>query len=138
MKFSLEQLRKSRLYADPANRQLIERAAHSCGSTTSKTSGSLPAAEQEPNPCHEPLGTAPRTHSDPMRCLVRVTSFRCRLLDERNLWDHYIIDSLVMAGILFDDSPEWAKIEVAQEKVGSWRDERIEVEILLSPNPLPH
>ena len=66
---------------------------------------------------------------EPRRRRVRFTSFRVRLCDERNLCDKHYTDALVRAGILFDDSPDWAEVEVRQEKVEHWHDERIQIDI---------
>lgn len=61
------------------------------------------------------------------RVLVRVTSFRKRLLDEDNLCEKYHLDCLRYAGIIQDDSAAKAKIEVSQVKIGSKEKERIEI-----------
>lgn len=64
-----------------------------------------------------------------MRRVVRITSFRCRLLDERNLFDKHFVDALRYAGVLFDDSPAWCQVEVTQRQVGSRDHERTEIEV---------
>jgi hypothetical protein len=51
------------------------------------------------------------------RCLIRITSFRRRLCDERNLTDKYFTDALIEAGIAPSDAPKYVKVEVNQEQV---------------------
>lgn len=63
------------------------------------------------------------------RFLVRVKSFRHRLLDEDNLCEKYHVDCLRYAGIISDDSAAKTKIEVSQEKIGSKETERIEITV---------
>jgi hypothetical protein len=69
----------------------------------------------------------------PTRVLVRVTSYRCRLLDEDNLCEKYACDCCRYAGLIPGDSPAEAKIEVCQEKVGSKSEERTLIEIIPFP-----
>lgn len=54
---------------------------------------------------------------DSGRFLVRITSYRNRLLDEDNLSEKYFCDLCRYAGIIPGDRPEEAKIEVSQVKV---------------------
>ena len=61
--------------------------------------------------------------------LVRVTSYRRRLLDEDNLCEKYHIDCCRYSGLLPADSPDRARIETRQEKVGRKEDQRTEIEI---------
>lgn len=63
------------------------------------------------------------------RVLVRVTSFRTRLLDEDNLCEKYHVDLLRYAGILPSDAPGATKIEVAQKKVGKGEREFVRIEV---------
>lgn len=63
------------------------------------------------------------------RFLVRVTSFRKRLLDEDNLCEKYIVDCCRYAGLLASDGPGQTKIEVSQQKVGKGEPEFTRVEI---------
>lgn len=93
-----------------ANRHLVDRVA--------------PCPQQQPHPRDDTVAEAPRTQPDTRRCLVRLTSYRRRLLDERNLFDKYFVDALVDAGIIHDDSPQWAKIEVFQFLIGPHEVER--------------
>jgi hypothetical protein len=65
------------------------------------------------------------------RCLVRITSFRRRLCDERNLYDKHFVDALKEAGAFVDDSPKYVQVEVSQEQVQFAHEER--TVIVLSP-----
>lgn len=89
-----------------------------------------PATEQKPDTSHEPVAEDSGAGYNPGFRIVRITSFRKHLLDERNLWDHYFTDSLVKAGLLRDDSPQWCKIEVSQFQVSEWGYEHTEIEII--------
>jgi hypothetical protein len=91
--------------------------------------GLAPDAQRKQNPGHDLAPAVPREVAYAPRRLVRVTSFRLYLLDERNLWDKHFVDSLVTSGIITDDSPAWAKIEVNQVLVTDEKDERTEIEI---------
>lgn len=72
------------------------------------------------------MGEDAREGVDKVRRIVRVTSFRRVLVDERNLHDKAFIDALVEAGAL-DDSPGWCKVEVIQSKVDDQVLERTEI-----------
>ena len=61
--------------------------------------------------------------------VVRLTSYRCRLLDTDNLCGKYHTDVLRYAGILHADSPETCRIETRQEKVKKKEDQRTLIEI---------
>lgn len=65
------------------------------------------------------------------RVLVRVTSFRVRLLDEDNLCEKYHVDCCRYSGILQGDNPSQAKIETGQVKVARKEEERVLIEITL-------
>lgn len=75
------------------------------------------------------LGKKKDKGSDSVRFLVRVTSFRVRLLDEDNLCEKYHVDCCRYAGVLPDDAPEKTSIEVSQQKVSRKEDERITIDI---------
>ena len=79
------------------------------------------------------LATIKAQESDTRFRVVRVKSFRVRLLDSDNLVPKWHIDSLRYAGILPSDAPDRARIETSQEKVGSKAEERTEIEILITP-----
>ena len=79
------------------------------------------------------LATVKAQEGDTRFRVVRVKSFRVRLLDSDNLVPKWHIDSLRYAGILPSDAPDRARIETSQEKVGSKAEERTEIEILITP-----
>ena len=91
--------------------------------------GLAPAPVSQPSPGNEPVAEDPRSHRDKIRRLVRITSFRTRECDERNLFDKYFTDALVHAGLLFDDTPRWCKVEVEQKPVAHKWEQRTEIEI---------
>lgn len=79
------------------------------------------------------LATSQAQKGDTRFRIVRVKSFRVRLLDSDNLVPKWHIDSLRYAGILPSDAPDRARIETSQEKVRSKAEERTEIEILITP-----
>lgn len=84
---------------------------------------------EQPDSSHERLGKNQREVAYEGRCLVRVTSFRRRLLDEGNAWTKHFVDALVEADILRDDSPAFVKLETIQKQVAYAFEERTEIEI---------
>lgn len=83
-------------------------------------------AELESAPGNDSLETTPAQKKDPERFLVRVTSYRKRLLDEDNLCEKYHVDCLRYAGIIPNDDPQTVTIQVCQKKS---KDERVEIVI---------
>lgn len=85
---------------------------------------------------HEPVAAPKRKAGDAGRVLVRVVSYRRRLIDADNLCPKYFIDCLRYAGIIRDDSPQFIEVATAQEKVGCDLNARTEitVERILSNN----
>lgn len=65
--------------------------------------------------------------------LVRVTSYRTRLIDTDNLVPKWHVDSLRYAGIIPSDAPDRARIETRQEKVSGKENERTEIEVMIVP-----
>lgn len=90
-------------------------------------SGDAPIVER--NPRNGTLGTRKAKVRDTRKFLVRVTSFRRRLLDEDNLCEKYHVDCARYSGLLPSDAAGKAKIETSQEKVGSNELERVEIVI---------
>lgn len=88
-----------------------------------------PDAQRERNTGHEPVAESAGKNNDPKRYRVCITSYRCRLLDERNLYDKYFVDALQYAGAIYSDAPQWCKVEVRQYQVGNPGFERTEIEI---------
>lgn len=68
-----------------------------------------------------------------MRRKVCIVSFRTRLIDHDNLWIKHYLDALTEAGILFDDSERFCKVEVQQTQVDDPALERTEITI----EPMP-
>ena len=101
----------------------------------SRSSGGVDArnpvatAKLESNLGNEPLGETPIQAGGHRRVLVRVTSFRRRLLDEDNLCEKFLVDCCRFSGLLQADDPRAAKIEVAQEQVGSKEREFVRITI---------
>jgi hypothetical protein len=95
--------------------------------------GVAPDAKLQRDTGDEPVAAVPGTNPDAKRRLVRLTSHRRRELDERNLWDKYFVDSLVTAGLLVDDTPRWAQIEVRQKVDPGLIVEFVEIEITSLP-----
>ena len=87
------------------------------------------AIAQQPA-CHEPLATAQAETGDTSRCLVRVTSYRTRLLDEDNLVAKYHVDALRYAGVLASDAPQHTHIECRQVKVHRGQPEGTLIEVI--------
>jgi len=73
---------------------------------------------------------------DTAQFLVRVTSFRRRLLDEDNLAVKFHVDCCRYAGLIPSDAPSQTHIEVRQEKVKGKDDERTEIEITTTKEEL--
>ena len=86
-------------------------------------------AELERHPGHGTLGAPQIQAKTGRRVLVRVTSFRRRLLDEDNLCEKYHVDLCRYAGILPSDQANKAKIEVLQEKIKGKELEFTRIEI---------
>ena len=76
-----------------------------------------------------PLAKGKAQTTNTGRFLVRVTSFRRRLLDEDNLCEKYFVDCCRYAGLLPADSPDQCKIETTQEKVSLKEEERTVITI---------
>lgn len=62
---------------------------------------------------------------------VRIRSYRVRLLDVDNLYGgcKHLIDSLRLSGIIPDDDPTSISLEVTQEKIKGYKNEKTEVEV---------
>ena len=73
------------------------------------------AAKPQRHPGDEPLAAAPVQKEASARFRVRVTAFRRILLDEDNQFAKFAVDCLRYAGIIPEDTPHVAKIEVMQE-----------------------
>lgn len=94
---------------------------------------SVPAGGQGPGPvvehrhADEPVAAAPAQKEDSGKYLVRVTSYRRRLLDEDNLAEKFHVDACRYIGLLPSDAPAKCHIITTQEKVRTKQDERTEL-----------
>ena len=73
------------------------------------------------------LATKGGETKNPTRIIVRVKSYRKKLLDFDNLTVKYFVDGLRYAGLIPDDTPDKITLEVSQEKSA---EERTEIEII--------
>ena len=101
------------------------------GSSNCATSGTF--MERPPSP--RPLAKAKAQKPDTGRVLVRVVSYRRRLLDEDNLSEKYFVDCARYAGLIPGDGPEQTKIEVSQVKVVRKEEERTQLTITYPTSP---
>lgn len=94
-------------------------------------SGTRPNPKLERAPRDEPLAEnqAQEVHSG--KYLVRITSYRRRLLDVDNLAEKYHVDALRYAGLLPSDAPNSCSIETSQIKVQK-KDQEC-TEVLIKP-----
>ena len=63
------------------------------------------------------------------RNLVRITSYRCRLLDPDNLCVKYHIDAIRLAKIIKDDTAEDIEIILRQVKTKTRKEEKTVIEV---------
>lgn len=61
--------------------------------------------------------------------VVRITSYRTRLLDPDNLVGKWHLDSLRYARILYDDRPEDIDYQISQKKVNKKNQEKTLIQI---------
>ncbi len=76
-----------------------------------------------------PRAAPQRTYKMEGKFLVRITSFRKRLLDEDNLCGKFYCDMLRYCGAIPGDAPQQTSIETRQSKIGSKENEEILVEV---------
>lgn len=76
--------------------------------------------------------TAPRKEEGTERITVRFTGFRVRPLDPDNFAGSVkdLLDGLRHACLIPGDEPWRIKLETGQEKVGSYKDQKTEIEII--------
>lgn len=94
-----------------------------------------PAPLVERGQPNAPLAAAQTEASDPRKCVVRVVSFRRRLLDEDNICEKYHIDALRYLGVLASDAPGHTQIITSQTKVKTKGEERTVIEITIPKSP---
>lgn len=93
-----------------------------------KTRRQIQSAKPELAIRDDTLGTEGRKEEGAQRVVVRITSFRWRLLDPDNLCAKSIVDGLRYSGLIPDDRPQDIDLTVRQEKCDK-KDERTEIEI---------
>lgn len=103
------------------NKPVIRKRNPDCGQASS--------AEPQQIACTEPMEASGRKESNAGRSVVRITSFRRRLLDKDNLYGgvKFFVDSLRYAQLIPNDSVTDIELEVVQEKVQSEEEERTEI-----------
>ncbi len=90
----------------------------------------LPQSPKPKRPAvHEPLAKEEGEGGYTGRILVRVTSFRRRLLDTDNVTPKYFIDCLRYCHVLRDDTEAEIDLRISQKKVRTKEEERTEIEI---------
>jgi len=91
--------------------------------------------ELERNSRNGAVGKGKAKGRDSRRFLVRVTSVRCRLLDEDNICEKYVVDCCRYAGVLPGDGPGQTHIQVGQRKAGKEEVEHTLIEVfeIISP-----
>jgi hypothetical protein len=90
---------------------------------------SRPPAVVEPDSRPSALGPRQTQSGTSQRFLVRITSVRCRLLDEDNLCEKYHVDLCRYAGVIPGDEAGKTKIEVTQRKAGKGEEEHTLIEV---------
>jgi len=94
-----------------------------------KTRRQASGAKPESVVCDGSLAESKTQERNPSRSIIRITSFRTRLIDPDNLCAKYFVDGLRYAGIIPDDRPQDIELTVTQEKVATIAEERTEIEI---------
>lgn len=112
----LDDLKRTKVGSRPENTRIL-------------TGDRRTVAELESDSSDAALGAAQVQKNSGSRFLVRVTSFRRRLIDEDNLCEKYHVDLCRYSGALFGDGPATTKIEVSQEKVKAKDREFVRIEI---------
>lgn len=67
---------------------------------------------------------------DTSRSIVRITSYRTRLLDPDNAFGKWHVDGLRYGGCIVDDSTQDIELYITQVKVSTKKEERTEIEII--------
>ena len=92
--------------------------------------GLASSAVSERSSGDESVGAPSGPSAHPTKSFVRVTSYRVRLLDKRNLHEKAFVDALQKCGAIVDDSPKWCEVEVEQVKVDyDWQQKTV-IEII--------
>lgn len=91
-----------------------------------------PSPKPQPIVPNVSLGPPPGEVKNPGRVIVRIVSYRRRLLDIDNLSGgcKYHLDSLRYAKLIPEDNPQAISLEVSQVKVAAANLERTEIELV--------
>ena len=79
---------------------------------------------------NEPLAETERKTLYTGKVLVRITSYRRRLLDRDNLCGKYFLDAARYSRIICDDTPEDIEYQISQFKVKKAEDEETQIEFI--------
>lgn len=91
--------------------------------------GSAPGSKPEHDIQARTLAAAQAEAGHPAFYVVRVTSYRTRLLDTDNLIPKWHVDALRYAGVLPSDAPDRCQIVTTQKKVATRLEERTEIRL---------
>lgn len=103
------------------------RRARAAAPVSAQGAGAAPVLER--NPGNEAAGTSQDKGGSKKRFLVRVTSVRDRLCDTDNIVAKWTVDCVRRGGIIPDDDPATAVIEVGQRKRKPWENEHTLIEV---------
>lgn len=97
------------------------------GASRSERASPVPVAE--PAPSNGPLAACPAQAPDSGKRIVRITSYRVRLLDTDNCIPKWHVDAIRYcgAGILPSDAPDRCEIITTQRKVAHKTEERTHI-----------
>lgn len=80
-----------------------------------KTKGQLPSPGIKPNVRPGPVRKVPAAKESTPRFIVRVKSYRSKLLDPDNLCAKSLIDGLRYSGLIPGDGPDQVEVSLTQE-----------------------
>lgn len=114
--------------------EILRRFPNASKATIARNIGAdnqTPSPEPQCAVCHDSLAETPREKGNLDRVVVRIVSFRTRLLDADNLvgGSKYFTDGLRYAGLISGDAEAQIRLEVSQQKVKSKAEERTQIEI---------
>ena len=117
-------------------KQLFPNASKSTIDANSDSNSSSPDAIMERSSGDGPLAAAQAKESDSGIYIVRVTSFRVRLLDDDNVCEKFHVDCCRYAGLLPSDAYGKARIIPLQKKVDTKAQQKTLIEIVHSSSGL--
>ena len=80
---------------------------------------------------NESVATVKRKKANPRCRVLRITSFRTRLLDTDNLCVKWFIDAIKLVGLIEDDTPKHIELQTRQQKVKHRAEEKTLIELEL-------